>query len=135
MPACALSPHLEHGAILEDVLLVTHHAVLIERRDPLLRILHDLRERMVGVSPRCGHGTREDALGSGMGISGMWRSREDAPGSGMVLRGTWGSGEDALGSGTGISGMWGSGEDAPGSRMELSRTRDSVRMFLAVGWS
>lgn len=38
---------------------------------------------MVGLSPRSGHGTREDAPGSGMGISGMWGSGEDAPGSGM----------------------------------------------------
>lgn len=46
----ALPPHLQHGAILEDVLLVTHHAVLIESWDPLLRILHDLRGRMEGLS-------------------------------------------------------------------------------------
>lgn len=50
-PDPALPPHLEHGAVLEDVLLVTHHAVLIERRDPLLRVLHDLRGRTEGVSP------------------------------------------------------------------------------------
>lgn len=45
------SLHLEHGAVLEDVLLVTHHAVLIERRDPLLCVLHDLRGTTPGVRP------------------------------------------------------------------------------------
>lgn len=71
MPAQSPSPHLEHGAILEDVLLIAHHAVLVERRDPLLRVLHDLRVRMVAARPRSGNGAREDGPGSGMGLSGM----------------------------------------------------------------
>lgn len=54
VPTQSPMSHLEHGAVLEDVLLVTHHAVLVERRDPLLRVLHDLRGR-TGVSPHGGH--------------------------------------------------------------------------------
>lgn len=50
-PACPPAlPYLEHGAVLEDVLLITHHAVLVERRDALLRVLHDLWVRR-RVSP------------------------------------------------------------------------------------
>lgn len=52
------------------MLLIAHHAVLVERWDPLLRVLHDLRVRMVAVSPRRGNGAREDGPGSGMGLSG-----------------------------------------------------------------
>lgn len=55
----ALPPHLQHGAILEDVLLVTHHAVLIESWDPLLRILHDLRGRMEGQTWSLGASSRQ----------------------------------------------------------------------------
>lgn len=52
MPAWPLPPpHLEHGAVLEDVLLVAHHAVLVERWDALLRVLHDLRGRMWQSAP------------------------------------------------------------------------------------
>lgn len=34
--------YLQHGSILKDVLFVTHHAVLVERGDPLLWVLHYL---------------------------------------------------------------------------------------------
>lgn len=40
--------YLEHGPILEDMLLITHHTVLIQCWNPLLCILHDLgREEIV----------------------------------------------------------------------------------------
>lgn len=42
-PPCQLvQSYLQHGTILKDVLLVAHHAVLVERGDPLLRVLHYL---------------------------------------------------------------------------------------------
>lgn len=124
-PDLALPPHLEHGAVLEDVLLVTHHAVLIERRDPLLRVLHDLRGRTERVRPRRRHGAWRDAPGGGMGMSGMWNSKKDILGIRIRMSRTWGSGENALHSRMRISGKWDSEEDALGSRMQVSGKWDS----------
>lgn len=36
------SSYLEHGAVLKDVLFIADHAVLVERGDPLLWVLHYL---------------------------------------------------------------------------------------------
>lgn len=41
---CVCVWYLEHGAILKDMLFITHHAVLVQCRDALLRILHYLKE-------------------------------------------------------------------------------------------
>lgn len=42
----AYRAYLQHGSILEDVLFITHHAVLVQRGNPLLSILHNLGERV-----------------------------------------------------------------------------------------
>lgn len=42
--------YLEHGPILEDMLLITHHTVLIQCWNPLLCILHDLGREEVLLS-------------------------------------------------------------------------------------
>lgn len=140
-PDPALPPHLQHGAILEDVLLITHHAVLIERRDPLLCVLHDLRGSTEGVRPCHSHGAWGDAPGSGMGMSGTVVSGEDETGSGVWISGMWGTGEDVLGSGMGLSGTWNSEKDTLGIRIRTSRTWGSgenapdSRMWISGKWA
>lgn len=39
--------YLEHGPILEDMLFITHHAVLIQCWNPLLCIFHNLGRKEI----------------------------------------------------------------------------------------